>query len=68
QPGLPHCPGCRGLSPASCGGGLPGTGPPGAQAVHRHQRCGLRPAQPPAGQCVRRSHHGRLYFRGRRSL
>lgn len=26
------------------------------------------PAQPPAGQCVRSSHHGRLYFRGRRSL
>ena len=68
QPGLPHCPGCRGLSPASRGGGLPGTGPPGAQAVHRHQRCGLRPAQPPAGQCVGSSHHGRLYFRGRRSL
>ncbi len=37
--------GAGGLSPASRGGGLPGTGPPGAQAVHRHQRCGLRPAR-----------------------
>ena len=68
QPGLPHCPGCRGHPLPHAEAVCRELVRRGHQAVHRHQRCGLRPASRLQGKCVRRSHHGRLYFRGRRSL